>query len=66
MTVKYSVAIGRNIYSVFKKPRCSLACCLSFVLTLNEVQSEARDLAGKSSGWRIKAQLKRGIESEGN
>jgi hypothetical protein len=34
------------------------------VLTIDEVQSEARSMEG-NSGWKINAQLKRGNEFEG-
>jgi hypothetical protein len=64
ISVKYSVVIGRSIYSLYKNPRCSLACCLSLVLTIDEVQSEARSMEG-NSGWQMKTQLECGNEFEG-
>ncbi|KAK3732651.1 hypothetical protein QZH41_010254 [Actinostola sp. cb2023] len=64
VVVKFFVAIGRSIYSVVKNPRCSLACCISIMLTVNEVQSEARNMDG-NSGLKMKKQLQRGNEFDG-
>ncbi|XP_031559755.1 uncharacterized protein LOC116295938, partial [Actinia tenebrosa] len=57
VVVKYSVAVGQSIYYLIKNPRCSLSCCLSIMLTIDEVQSEARSMAS-NSGWKTKNLVK--------
>ncbi|XP_031558297.1 uncharacterized protein LOC116294778 [Actinia tenebrosa] len=64
VVVKYVMVVGKTVYSIIKNPRCSLACCLSVILTLDEVQSEARSM-GSNIGLKMKTQLQSGNEFEG-
>ncbi|XP_031563513.1 uncharacterized protein LOC116299030 [Actinia tenebrosa] len=64
VVVKYVMVVGKTIYSVIKNPRCSLACCLSVILTLDEVQSEARSMES-NIGLEMKTQLQTGNEFQG-